>query len=363
MSKGKYEAVPDAEAPDDITLPSSDVLIAKAQEKYPEAGTEIEAEFLGRLDDAIDNAQPKIEIPRISPDQLQPSTEIDDTAALFDAMKLPTMALVAMIATALLLALANSPFANAIYPYFACVTTFMASVPDIRKRFMAAVVPVFDKFDTMKKSIEGRVEGVSAKAFKYLNVTETSMNQAIAPIKNKVAFATKMETALRQVDPTIDIPGKYMRLGLSSSSKVRHLLYVSSQFYTSDIEKEFNGFEDELTQGFTGMQQAVDFSRRLPAPLQSLQKYELYVMIPFLATMLALQVYGVYSTSQQDDAVVDAMGNGRLLVETNVTEAPTMTSTLAPTMNNDVTGGQWLEIWVAVQCYVSTVVQVVLAFL
>ena len=190
-------------------LPTSDVLIAKAQEKYPEAGTKIEAEFLGRLDDAIDNCQPKIEIPRISTDQLKPSSDIDDKAALFDAVKLPTMALIAMIAAALLLLVVNSPLAKFIYPYFACVTTFMASVPDIRKRFLAAVVPVFDKFDGMKGQIEGRVEGVSTKGFKYLGVTEKSMNQAIAPIKDKVAFATKMETALKQVDPTIDIPGAY----------------------------------------------------------------------------------------------------------------------------------------------------------
>jgi hypothetical protein len=193
MSPAKYESVPDAEQPDDIVLPSSDVLIAKAQERYPEAANKIEAEFLGRLDDAIDNAQPKIEIPRISPDQLQPSTEIDDKAALFNAVKLPTMALAAMIAAAVVLMVVNNPLAKAIYPYFACVTTFMASVPDIRKRFLAAVVPVFDKFDSMKGTVEGRVEGVSAKGLKYLNVTEKSMNQAIAPIKDKLAFATKME--------------------------------------------------------------------------------------------------------------------------------------------------------------------------
>ena len=209
MSPAKYGSIPDSEQPEDVVLPTSDVLIAKAQEKYPEAGTKIEAEFLGRLDDAIDNCQPKIEIPRISTDQLKPSSDIDDKAALFDAVKLPTMALIAMIAAALLLLVVNSPLAKFIYPYFACVTTFMASVPDIRKRFLAAVVPVFDKFDSMKGQIEGRVEGVSTKGFKYLGVTEKSMNQAIAPIKDKVAFATKMETALKQVDPTIDIPGTY----------------------------------------------------------------------------------------------------------------------------------------------------------
>jgi hypothetical protein len=208
MVDAKYEAVPDAEQPEVIELPPSDILIAKAQQKYPEAGTKVEAEFLGRLDDAIDNCQPKIEIPRISPDQLQPSSEIKDQNALLKALKLPTIALVAMIAAAFLLMITNSALAKAIYPYVACITTFLSSVPDIRKRFLSAVDPVFDKLEHLKGTIERRVEGVSAKGFKYLDVTEKAMNQAIAPIKDKAAFATKMESALRQIDPDIDIPGK-----------------------------------------------------------------------------------------------------------------------------------------------------------
>ena len=46
-----YEPVPDVEQGDQgPLLPSSDQLIKVARERYPEAGTEIEAEFLGRLD-------------------------------------------------------------------------------------------------------------------------------------------------------------------------------------------------------------------------------------------------------------------------------------------------------------------------
>jgi hypothetical protein len=207
MVDAKYEVVPDVEQPDDIELPASDILIAKAKERYPEAGTKLEAEFLGRLDDAIDNCKPKIEIPRISPDQLQPSTEIKNQHALLKALQLPTVALVTMIVVALLLMVTNSPLAKAIYPYLACVTTFLSSVPDIRKRFLAAVQPVFEKFELLKGKTERRVEGISTKGFKYLDVTEKAMNQAIAPIKDKVAFATKLETALKQFYPDIDIPG------------------------------------------------------------------------------------------------------------------------------------------------------------
>jgi hypothetical protein len=207
MVNAKYEVVPDAEQPDDIELLSSDILIAKALERYPEAGTKVEAEFLGRLDDAIDNCQPKIEILRISPDRLQSSTELKNENAFLKALKLPTIALITMIVVALLLIVTSIPLVKTLYPYVACVTIFLSSVPGIRQRFLATVLPVFDNFDQLKGKIERRVEGVSTKGFNYLDVTEKAMNQAIAPIKDKVALATKLESTLKQFYPDIDIPG------------------------------------------------------------------------------------------------------------------------------------------------------------
>jgi hypothetical protein len=207
-----YEPVPDVEQPadtaddDDDGITSTDMIIAKAQGRYPEAGTALEAEFLGRLDDAIDHAEPKISVPRLALKDLQPTSEMDHME-LIKALKLPTAALAVTITTALILTVTQSPTADAVYPFYACLLTFLSSVPDIRKRFMAAVAPVFDNLSTMKKRIEGRVDGVATKGLRYLSITETAMNQAIAPIKDKLAFATKAEVMLREIDPTIDIPG------------------------------------------------------------------------------------------------------------------------------------------------------------
>lgn len=204
-----YETVPDVEQPDDDDgIPSSDVIIAKAQERYPEAGTKFEAEFLGRLDDAIDNAEPNVTIPRVSANDLQPSADIDELGELIKSLKVPTAALAVTIATALILIVADSRTAQAIYPYYACILTFMSSIPDIRKRVMAAATPVFGHLSATKENVEKRVEGVSTKGLRYLSITEAAMKQAIAPIKEKVAFATKAQDMLRTIDPTIDIPGK-----------------------------------------------------------------------------------------------------------------------------------------------------------
>jgi hypothetical protein len=208
-----YEAIPDVEQPDDNDddddgIPTSDLIIRKAQERYPEAGTAIEAEFLGRLDDAIDNAEPKIVIPRVSVKDLQPKSEINDTMDFIKSLQLPTAALAVTITTALIIIVSNSPVAQAVFPYYACIVTYMSSIPEIRKRFLTAIQPIFDHMAVMKKKVERRVEGVSSKGLHYLSITETAMNQAIAPIKDKVAFATKAEDMLRLIDPTIDIPGK-----------------------------------------------------------------------------------------------------------------------------------------------------------
>jgi hypothetical protein len=85
------------------------------------------------------------------------------------------------------------------------------------------------------------------------------------------------------------------------------------------------------------MQQAVDFSKNLPAPLQSIEKYQLFIMMPFLAIMLSLQLWVVYATSQN-------IQNGSQTTNDNMEQLS-------------------LEIWIAIQSYVSTVSQIVLAFL
>lgn len=207
-----YEAVPDVEEGDG-GLPSSDVLIKAAQERYPEAGTELEAEFLGRLDDAIDNAKPTVSFPRLSVEQLQSGSGQGDAAlgdliAFAKTLKLPTVAFAITALSGLVVIVANSAVIRAIYPYYACILTFAASVPDIRKRFLESIAPVFDKLQNVKDGTERKVEGIADKGLNYLGITEKAMNNALAPIKDKLSLATKLETMLKKINPDIDIPGK-----------------------------------------------------------------------------------------------------------------------------------------------------------
>ena len=212
-----YESVPDVEEGDG-GLPSSDVLIKAAKERYPEAGTELEAEFLGRLDDAIDNAKPNISVPRLSVEQLQtgsggasPTLANGDFIAFAKSLKFPTVAFAATLVSGFVVVLSNSAIVRAMYPYYACLLTFAASVPDIRKRFLDSIVPVFDQLTNMKDGIERKVDGVADKGLNYLSITEKAMNNALSPIKDKLAMVTQFETMLKKIDPDIDIPGTHNR--------------------------------------------------------------------------------------------------------------------------------------------------------
>jgi hypothetical protein len=221
-----YESVPDVEQGDEI--PTSEILIQKAQKRYPEAGSAVEAEFLGRLDDAIDNCKPEIKIPRLSPAHFGNSKDGEESSQgsgymeLIKSLKFPTVALSVTIVSAFVVIVISSPLARAMFPYYACALSFLSSIPSIKKRFLDKIGAVFDKMASVKTGAEQKVQGISDKGMHYLDMTEKAMNRALAPIKGKLAVATKFESMLKKVDPTIDIPGKWI-LGFLVS--IQHALW------------------------------------------------------------------------------------------------------------------------------------------
>jgi hypothetical protein len=117
------------------------------------------------------------------------------------------------------------------------------------------------------------------------------------------------------------------------------------------------------------MKGMVDLSRSLPAPLQSLAKFQIYIVYPFLAVMLILQLVGVY-TSQAT--------NGEVIVLTNATarilfeDDDDFVSKLTNSVDIDSTSAfgeeesdenEWLLMWFAIQSYLTTALQIIIAFL
>jgi hypothetical protein len=130
------------------------------------------------------------------------------------------------------------------------------------------------------------------------------------------------------------------------------------------------------------MQNMVDLSKSLPAPFQSLFKFQLYVLVPFLAVMLGLQLYAVYQTTTttnnhdkgmmdhgvdtdfvnrmltyiQDDGAVDEWVKvfNQTMNQLNMTDYSDDSTTTSEE--------QWRLMWLSVQTYLATVLQIVIAF-
>jgi hypothetical protein len=129
------------------------------------------------------------------------------------------------------------------------------------------------------------------------------------------------------------------------------------------------------------MQGMVDISRNLPAPLQSIEKFQIYVVAPFLAIVLILQLVSVYYLQTADTQVVEEDGieiamNAtlrRLLLPepdndygiiVNVTNSIDLNATAAANDANDAGSdeNEWALVWLSIQAYVKTVVTIVVAF-
>ena len=200
-----YEEVVDVEK----GLPSDDAVVALARQRYPVVHSDIEALFLGRLDDAIDNSTFEIKIPRLQMDQwANGGGTRTSPAEVVNSLKLPTYILFVTVFSAFLAFLSNNPLLNAASPYVSCILTFFSTVPSIRKRLLAKSSLLFTQVDSIKSQAEDAIDGVASRSLQLLHTTESAMNQALVPINAKLAAVTRMESMLKKVKADIDIPGK-----------------------------------------------------------------------------------------------------------------------------------------------------------
>lgn len=107
------------------------------------------------------------------------------------------------------------------------------------------------------------------------------------------------------------------------------------------MRRSFDGFHKKLQTGFTSARSAIDVSRSLPSPFQSAENFELYIVIPYLAVMLAIQLFGVYITTLTKE--------GDFPPGENI-------------VDNDERVDDWHLIWTALQTYITAVVQIALVF-
>jgi hypothetical protein len=99
--------------------------------------------------------------------------------------------------------------------------------------------------------------------------------------------------------------------------------------------------KEKLQSGFSSARGLIHVRRSLPSPFQSPEKFEWYIVIPYLVAMLAVQLVLVYMSQTKQDHLP--------LEETN--------------MNKDEVDKEWFLLWTAVRTYITAVGQILLAFL
>lgn len=260
MSSSGYEPVPDVDS--GVAASDGKTSAERAKEKYPEA-SDLEATFLGHLDDAIDNAEPTVAFPPVDPSEIG---EADSPSGLLNALKLPMAALVVSIVLTFLVVWIHVGGLTHAYPYLSALLIFVASIPPTRGRFLKQTAPFFDKIDSIKDLIEGKIKELEEKALSYLTQAYDAFNKAIEPMRPKLDLATKAETMLRKIDPSIDIPD------------------------LSDIEKSFDGFEDQVKAAFAPVMDMIDITSLIPIPFQSRFQLEMYSLHPFFVVFFLLQL-------------------------------------------------------------------------
>ncbi|GAX18182.1 hypothetical protein FisN_25Hh166 [Fistulifera solaris] len=309
-----YEEVEDVEKA--LQWTPDDTVMDVARRRYPVVDSDIEALFLGRLDDTIDHFRLEIRLPRVHVGKLAQSSDTRTRwADVVNSIKLPTCALVVTVSTAILSILSHHPLGKVLLPYFSCIVTFLSSIPSIRKRLLTKSSWLLAQFDSVQTQVETAMDEIASRGFQILHTTESTMNQALAPINVKLAAITRVESMLKTIKPDIDIPDP------------------------SDVKRSFEGLKEKLQNGFSNARELIHVRRSLPSPFQSPENFEWYIVIPYLVAMLAVQLVLAYMSQKKADP----------LEETN--------------MNPAEVDKEWYLLWTAVQTYITAVGQILLAFL
>ena len=335
-NKADYEEVPDVEARV-FPVPKVD-----PRESYPEAD-EIQARLLGDLDSLIALPNPEVELPRVKAKQVAgaPTT----WRGLVEALKIPTQTFVASVVAAALVIIWGSPIVQSVYPYLACVAAFASSIPALTDRFTNQSDKAFEELEQTDRTIDSQVDAVTFKVNFCVDSIQDLVKEVLAPVRPKLEKAKKAESILQKYDDSIDIPDP------------------------DDIERELDGCGDAIETKMEQVKQAIDFRKCIPLFLRSKRNFTMYMIYPVLAVFLAIQLYGVYQTSQMqtttDEATSDAASSSTRFLRGSVLE--TDLDTMVEEARNATTGEpsdsvSWYPFWVSLQVYLSAVAEILIGF-
>lgn len=336
-NKAGYEKVPDVEARL-IPVPKAD-----PRETYPEAD-ELQARLLGELDELIKLPNPKVELPRIQAEQVSgaPTT----WRKLVEAVKIPTLTFIASIVAAAATIVWGSPLVQMIYPYAVSIAAFASSIPALTGRFTEQSDKAFETLDKADSTIDAQVDAVTFKVNCCVDSIQDLVKKVLEPVRPKLEKAKKVETILQKYDDTIDIPD------------------------SDDIEKELDGCGDAIEEKMDAVKRLIDFRKYVPVFLRSKDNFSMYMIYPVLAVFLALQLYGVYQTSQMqtDEATTETASASELTRFLRGSVLKEDLDTMVEEARSSTTGEpseevSWYPMWVSLQVYLSAVAEILIGFL
>jgi hypothetical protein len=291
-SRNDYSPIPDVdpEQQDQTNVPFDSSLLNEEQaqkelaEKYPEAN-ECELKFLGALDTAIAKySEPKIGLPRLAANGQELGSSTSDSMPEFlKSLTIPTGAFVTCACAGIEVLATNNPIYEALYPYASCVLLFVSSIYYLRQRFVQRCEAIVDRIESRISAVVTTLETLSTSAIRQLNEAEACMDSALKPIQEKLDKVTEFEEMLRVIDPDIDIPD------------------------ISDIEEAFDGCADKIESVFKSVLQGSQevASNVVPEMFQSVEMLAKRLLYPFLAVVLVIQLFGVFTTESVKGTLVD----------------------------------------------------------
>lgn len=331
-NKADYEEVPDVE---DRVIPLPEV---DPRETYPEAD-ELQARLLGDLDEVIKLPNPKVELPRIQAQQVAgaPTT----WSELLEALKIPTQTFVATVTVAILTIIWGSSLVQQLFPYVACIIEFASTVPALVQRFANQSDRVFETLDEVDGTIDAQVDAVTFKVQFCVDSVQDLTRQVVEPVRPKLEKVRQAEVILQKYDETIDIPDP------------------------DDIEKELDGCGDAVQEKMDAVKRSIDFRKCIPVFLRSKENFTWYILYPILIVFLGLQLYGVYQSSQMQDEAATNQATTRYLRGSIVEqELDVMVEDVRSSTTGETTDEvSWYPLWVALQVYLTAVVEIFIGFL
>ena len=280
-TKRGYEPIPDVEKGGDD---KAEALAPKA--KYPDLDEE-QADLLLSFDEAIAESSLKLDIPSVSPNDLLSAGQ-----DFLRSLVAPTATAVSMLLVALYLkATAEvSSISDALvklFPYVNASIVFFSSLNPIQDRFMVAVAPVFEKTHEVKEQVSQSMTELASSVDATIESLQAKVNNVMRPMKPTLQKAHGCATALKAMDPDIEIPDP-------------------------DIDKEFDGMQGILQGKVADAKQHMELNMCIPIYLQTAQAFYWSIVFPVVFVALAIQLALAWVTTYYGGTPI---GSTRALVE------------------------------------------------